>query len=91
MDNQQSNLVAINTPVGEVFVDIFYLQIKEWLQSIGITLEEFGYDEEDYIEKVSDQGVVEQNMFKTKEDLYKYLFDNNLVVDIQYFEVEAEY
>lgn len=77
--------------IGEVFEDTFYLQIKEWLQDIGITLEEFEYDEEDYVEKVSDQGVVEQNMFKTKEDLYKYLFDNNLVVDIQYCEVEAEY
>lgn len=77
--------------IDEVFEDTFYLQIKEWLQDIGITLEEFEHDEEDYIEKVSDQNVVEQNMFKTKEDLYKYLFDNNLVVDIRCCEVEAEY
>lgn len=77
--------------IDEVFEDTFYLQIKEWLQDIGITLEEFGYDEEDYVEKISDQGVVEQNMFKTKEDLYKYLFDNNLVVDVRQYEVEVEY
>lgn len=77
--------------VDEVFSDPFYLQVKQWLQDIGITLEEIGYDENDYVEDVPNDGVVKQEMFETKEDLYKYLFDNNIVIDIQCCEVEAEY
>lgn len=77
--------------IDEVFVDPFYLQIKEWLQDIGIYLEEIGYDIDDYVEDVSSNGVVRQEMFKTKEDLYKYLFDNNIVIDVRQYEVMAEY
>ena len=77
--------------LDEVFADEFYLQVKQWLQDIGITLQEPEYDLDDYIENVSDQGVVEQEMFKTADDLYKYLFDNNIVINIQHLEVEAEY
>ena len=77
--------------VDEVFADPFYLQVKEWLSDIGIYLEEIGYDEDDIVESVPTNGVVKQEMFKTKEDLYKYLFDNNIVIDIREYEVMANY
>lgn len=77
--------------IDEVFADPFYLQIKEWLQDIGIYLEEIGYDEDDIVESVPTNGVVTQEMFKTKEDLYEYLFDDNVLIDIRQYEVMAEY
>ena len=77
--------------VDEVFGDPFYLQIKQWLHDIGIYLEEIGYDEDDIVEEVPTNDVVKQDMFKTKEDLYKYLFDNNIVIDIRQYAVMAEY
>ena len=77
--------------VGEVFGDPFYLHIKQWLSDIGIYLEEIGYDEDDIVESVPINGVVKQEMFETKEDLYKYLFDNNIVIDVRQYEVMAEY
>lgn len=77
--------------VDEVFADPFYLQVKEWLSDIGIYLEEIGYDEDDIVEEVPTNGVVKQEMFKAKEDLYKYLFDNNIVIDIRQYAVMAEY
>lgn len=77
--------------VDEVFGDPFYLHIKQWLQDIGIHLEEIGYDIEDIVESVPTNGVVKQEMFNTKEDLYKYLFDNNIVIDVRQYEVMAEY
>ena len=77
--------------VDEVFGDPFYLHIKQWLQDIGIYLEEIGYDIDDIVESVPTNGVVKQEMFETKEDLYKYLFDNNIVIDVRQYEVMAEY
>lgn len=77
--------------VDEVFADPFYLHIKQWLQDIGIHLEEIGYDIDDIVESVPTNSVVKQKMFETKEDLYKYLFDNNIVIDVRQYEVMAEY
>nr|DAJ99141.1 MAG TPA: hypothetical protein [Caudoviricetes sp.] len=77
--------------VDEVFGDPFYLHIKQWLQDIGIHLEEIEYDIDDIVESVPTNGVVKQEMFETKEDLYKYLFDSNIVIDIRQYEVMAEY
>lgn len=77
--------------VDEVFGDPFYLHIKQWLSDIGIYLEEIGYDIDDIVESVPTNGVVKQEMFETKEDLYKYLFDSNIVIDVRQYEVMAEY
>lgn len=77
--------------VDEVFGDPFYLHIKQWLQDIGIYLEEIGYDIDDIVDSVPTNGVVKQEMFESKEDLYKYLFDNNIVIDVRQYEVMAEY
>lgn len=77
--------------VDEVFGDPFYLHIKQWLSDIGIHLEEIGYDEDDIVESVPTNGVVKQEMFESKEDLYKYLFDNNIVIDVRQYEIMAEY
>lgn len=77
--------------VDEVFGDPFYLHIKQWLSDIGIHLEEIGYDIDDIVESVPTNGVVKQEMFESKEDLYKYLFDNNIVIDVRQYEVMAEY
>lgn len=77
--------------VYEVFGNPFYLHIKQWLSDIGIHLEEIGYDIDDIVESVPTNGVVKQEMFEAKEDLYKYLFDNNIVIDVRQYEVMAEY
>lgn len=77
--------------VDEVFGDPFYLHIKQWLSDIGIHLEEIGYDIDDIVESVPTNGVVKQEMFEAKEDLYKYLFDNSIVIDVRQYEVMAEY
>ena len=77
--------------VDEVFGDPFYLHIKKWLSDIGIHLEEIGYDVDDIVESVPTNGVVKQEMFEAKEDLYKYLFDNTIVIDVRQYEVMAEY
>lgn len=75
-----------------IFVDEFYLKVKRWLSDIGITLKEPDYSEyEDYVDEVLSQNIFKQDMFQTPKDLYEYLFDNNLIVDIRQYEVEAEY
>ena len=75
-----------------VFADDFYIQVKRWLSDIGITLKEPEYNAyEDYIDEVLSQSIVNTKMFQRPADLYEYLFDDNLVIDICSIEVNAEY
>ena len=75
-----------------IFVDEFYKKVKYWLSDIGITLKEPDYSEyEDYVDEVLSQNIFEQEMFQRPTDLYEYLFDDNLIIDIRSVEVNADY
>lgn len=75
-----------------IFVDEFYKKVKRWLSDIGITLKEPDYSEyEDYVDEVLSQSIFKQEMFQTPKDLYKYLFDDDLIIDIRSIEVNADY
>ena len=75
-----------------IFFDEFYKKVKRWLSDIGITLKEPDYSEyKDYVDEVLSQNIVTIKMFREQKDLYEYLFDNNLVIDIRSIEVNAEY
>lgn len=75
-----------------IFVDEFYLKVKRWLSDIGITLKEPDYSEYgDYVDEVLSQNIFKQDMFQTPKDLYEYLFDDDLIIDIRSIEVNAEY
>lgn len=75
-----------------IFVDEFYKKIKRWLSDIGITLKEPDYSEyDDYVDEVLSQSIFKQEMFQTPKDLYKYLFDDDLIIDIRSIEVNADY
>lgn len=75
-----------------IFVDDFYKKVKRWLSDIGITLKEPDYSEyDDYVDEVLSQSIFKQEMFQTPKDLYEYLFDDDLIIDIRSIEVNAEY
>lgn len=75
-----------------IFVDEFYKKVKRWLSDIGITLKEPDYSEyDDYVDEVLSQSIFKQEMFLTPKDLYEYLFDDDLIIDIRSIEVNAEY
>lgn len=74
-----------------IFVDEFYKKVKRWLSDIGITLKEPDYSEyDDYVDEVLSQSIFKQEMFQTPKDLYEYLFDDDLIIDIRSIEVNAE-
>ena len=74
-----------------IFVDEFYKKVKHWLSDIGITLKEPDYSEyEDYVDEVLSQDIFQEDMFQTPKDLYEYLFDDDLIVDIRSIEVNTE-
>lgn len=74
-----------------IFVDEFYKKVKRWLSDIGITLKEPDYSEyEDYVDEVLSQNIFQEDMFQASKDLYKYLFDDGLIVDIRSIEVNTE-
>lgn len=75
-----------------IFVDEFYKKVKRWLSDIGITLKEPDYSEyEDYVDEVLSQNIFQEDMFQTPKDLYEYLFDDDLIIDICSIEVNADY
>ena len=75
-----------------IFVDDFYKKVKRWLSDIGITLKEPDYSEyDDYVDEVLTQSIFKQEMFQVPKDLYEYLFDDDLIIDIRSVEVNAEY
>jgi hypothetical protein len=74
------------------FRDEFYLKVKRWLSDIGITLKEPEYDIlGDYVDEILSQSIVSEEMFQTPKDLYEYLFDDDLIIDIRSIEVNADY
>lgn len=76
-------LTSISERLATVLNHPFYAQIKEWLFELGINIyeDESEYDE-GYIDHQS-HGVITESLFKTKEDLITYLFNDNLVIHIE--------
>ena len=61
---------------------IFYTEIKHWLEELGIQVIESSADEEGYVDHES-TWLVTPDLFKTKEDLITYLFNDNIVIYIE--------
>nr|DAE86394.1 MAG TPA: hypothetical protein [Caudoviricetes sp.] len=61
---------------------MFYTEIKHWLTELGIPVIESSADEEGYIDHESTH-LVNPSLFKTKEDLITYLFNDNIVIYIE--------
>lgn len=59
-----------------------YYILKEIMGNIGLNIELSDEDEEGYIDHQS-YGVVDMSLFKTKEDLITYLFNDNIVIHIE--------
>lgn len=76
-------LTSINDRLAIVLNHPFYAQIKEWLFELGINIHEYESEyDEGYIDHQS-HGVITESLFKTKEDLITYLFNDNLVIYIE--------
>jgi len=61
---------------------IFYTEIKHWLEEVGIQVIESTADEDGYVDHES-TWLVTPDLFKTKEDLITYLFNDNIVIYIE--------
>ena len=61
---------------------MFYTEIKHWLTELGIDVIESRADEDGYIDHES-TWLVNPSLFKTKEDLITYLFNDNIVIYIE--------
>ena len=66
----------------DLSASLFYIEIKHWLEELGIPLVEAREDEEGYIDHQS-ASLVNPSLFKTKEDLITYLFNDNIVIYIE--------
>lgn len=67
---------------GGLSNSLFYIEIKHWLSELGIQVIESSADEEGYIDHESIH-LVNPSLFKTKEDLITYLFNDNIVIYIE--------
>lgn len=67
---------------GGLSTSLFYFEVKHWLEELGISVVESREDEEGYIDHQS-TGVVNPSLFKTKEDLITYLFNDNIIIYIK--------
>lgn len=61
---------------------LFYTEIKHWLSELGIEVIQSSADEDGYIDHESTH-LVNPSLFKTKEDLITYLFNDNIVIYIE--------
>lgn len=79
-------LTTLGDTLKEVFRHPFYAQIKEWLYQLDIPVHEnlFKDDEveDGYIDHES-YGMINPSLFKTKEDLITYLFNDNICIYIE--------
>jgi len=67
---------------NDLSTSLFYTEIKHWLSELGIPVIESSSDEEGYIDHESTH-LVNPSLFKTKEDLITYLFNDNIVIYIE--------
>lgn len=76
-------LTSISGSLKVVMHHPFYAQIKEWLTELGIYINE---DDNEYGDGYIDHqsyGMIEESLFKTREDLITYLFNDGLVIHIE--------
>lgn len=66
----------------DLSASLFYIEIKHWLSELGIQVIESRADEEGYIDHQS-ASLVNSSLFKTKEDLITYLFNDNIAIYIE--------
>lgn len=75
-------LTSIADTTKELHKATEYYVLKEMMESIGLNIEPSDEDEEGYIDHQS-YGVVDMSLFKTKEDLITYLFNDNICIHIE--------
>lgn len=67
---------------GSLSTSPFYTQVKHWLEESGVSVVEAREDDDGYIDNES-TWLVTPDLFKTKEDLITYLFNDNIVIYIE--------
>lgn len=81
----QEKLSYLLTSLGDTLKEVknhpFYQQIVEWLSESGVTTYDIENDE-GYIDHQS-YGMIDSSLFKTKEDLITYLFNDNIIIYIE--------
>lgn len=89
VDTPQQKLSYLLTALGADIQDVrqhpFYTQLEEWLSELGIGFikaEDCDGYTDGYIDHQS-HGIVEPSLFKTKEDLITYLFNDDLIIHIE--------
>lgn len=78
---------------GNAFSSAFYIWVKGHLENIGIILKEPELDEyyNIYVNCYPPDNAFKSDKFLSPEDLYTYLFDNNIVVRICSYSNEEDY
>ena len=75
-------LTSIADTTKELHKATEYYVLKEMMEDIGLNVESSDEDEDGYIDHQS-YGVVDMSLFKTKEDLITYLFNDNICIHIE--------
>lgn len=75
-------LTSIADTTKELHKSTEYHVLKQMITDIGCNIQSSEEDEEGYIDHQS-YGVVDMSLFKTKEDLITYLFNNNICIHIE--------
>ena len=75
-------LTSIADTTKELHKATEYYVLKEMMDNIGLNIKPSDEDEEGYIDHQS-YGVVDMSLFKTKEDLITYLFNDNIAIYIE--------
>lgn len=79
-------LTGLGEDISSVREHPFYTQIEEWLDDLGVCFDkneyEDGYGWDGYIDHQSEY-IVNPSLFKTKQDLITYLYNDDLVIYIE--------
>lgn len=79
-------LTGLGEDIESVREHPFYKQLEEWLDDLGVN-----FDKNEYIDSYGWNGyidhqseyIVNPNLFKTKQDLITYLFNDDLIIHIE--------
>lgn len=78
-------LTGLGSSIPDVREHPFYTQLEEWLDKLGVDFHKawcYDYGDNGYIDHQS-QDIINPSLFKTKEDLITYLFNNELIIHIE--------
>lgn len=75
-------LTSIADTTKELHKSTEYHVLKQMIDDIGCNIKPSEEDEEGYIDHQS-YGVIDMSLFKTKEDLITYLFNDNISIHIE--------